>query len=80
MFNKNCRATSNSLSSQPRRVVPNCQLTEDNLKTGHPQALKSYHDNSVKSTRYTMLNFLPISFFIQFRKVINCFYLVNMIL
>lgn len=34
----------------------------------------------MKSTRYNALSFLPVSLLLQFTKVINCFYLVNMVL
>lgn len=36
--------------------------------------------NKVTSTRYTVFNFLPITFLLQFTKVINVFYLGNAIL
>lgn len=39
-----------------------------------------YPTNKVKTTRYTILNFLPITFMLQFTKVINVFYLGNAIL
>lgn len=46
----------------------------------HLQNKRFYTSNAVKSTRYNIWNFVPITFFLQFTKVINCFYLINMIL
>ena len=36
--------------------------------------------NRIKSTRYTVLTFLPIVLFLQFKKVVVCFYTFNTIL
>ena len=59
---------------QPRLVKPNIDpCTEQHQK-------RVYATNAVKSTRYNIFNFVPITFFLQFTKVINCFYLINMIL
>ena len=68
------------LASNPRRVVPNFQLTEENRQSGHPQSFSHYASNAVKSTKYNLINFLPLSIMLQFTKVINCFYFANMIL
>lgn len=40
----------------------------------------SYADNSVRSTKYTVANFLPKSLFEQFRRVANFYFLVTGIL
>lgn len=64
----------------PRRVVPNLQLTEADRRAGHVQSQNLYYSNVVKSTRYNLVSFVPATLFLQFTKVINCFYLVNMIL
>ena len=61
-------------------MIPSLQLTKQNEKDGHPQAANLYHSNRITSTRYNLFSFLPGAFFLQFTKVINCFYLVNMIL
>jgi magnesium-transporting ATPase (P-type) len=44
------------------------------------QSQNLYYSNVVKSTRYNLISFVPATLFLQFTKVINCFYLVNMIL
>ena len=36
--------------------------------------------NRIKTTRYTWWNFVPLALFLQFTKVVNCFYVVNTIL
>ena len=64
-----------SISTKPRKVVPNINLTK-----GHVQLLGVYPGNAVKSTRFNLLNFFPIAFLFQFTKVTNCFYLLCMIL
>lgn len=38
--------------------------------------IRNYVDNSVRSTKYTVANFLPKSLFEQFRRVANFFFLV----
>jgi len=61
-----------------RHVIPNLHLGEQ--QKDHPQALGVYATNRIKSTKYNIFNFVPIAFFLQFTKTVNCFYLVNMIL
>ena len=46
----------------------------------HEHWNRRYPSNKIKTTRYTWYNFIPITFFLQFTKVINVFYLFNMIL
>ena len=46
----------------------------------HEQWIRKYVANAVKTTRYTWWNFVPISLFLQFTKVVNCFYVVNTVL
>ena len=46
----------------------------------HEHWNRRYPSNRIETTRYTWDNFLPITFFLQFTKVINVFYLFNMIL
>ena len=36
--------------------------------------------NKIKSTRYTALTFLPIALFLQYKKVVVCFYTFNTIM
>ena len=36
--------------------------------------------NKISTTKYNALNFLPVTFLMQFSKVANCFYLVSGIL
>ena len=50
------------------------------MSNNHEQFNRKYTSNQIKTTRYTWWNFLPISLFLQFTKVVNCFYLANMIL
>ncbi|KAK7281787.1 hypothetical protein RIF29_10064 [Crotalaria pallida] len=38
--------------------------------------IRNYADNSVRSTKYTVVNFIPKSLFEQFRRVANFFFLV----
>lgn len=80
MLSCNANSRSRWLANAPRRVIPNLQLTKENEKDGHPQAANLYYSNQVRSTRYNLISFVPAAFFLQFTKVINCFYLVNMIL
>jgi hypothetical protein len=46
----------------------------------HQQHRATYPTNKVKSTRFNLWNFLPITILLQFTKVINVFYLGNAIL
>ena len=46
----------------------------------HEHWSRRYPSNKINTTRYTWYNFVPITFFLQFTKVINVFYLFNMIL
>ena len=46
----------------------------------HEHYSRKYVSNKIKTTRYNVFNFLPITFLLQFTKVINVFYLFNMIL
>ena len=50
------------------------------MTDNHEQWNRRYPSNQIKTTRYTWWNFFPISLFLQFTKVVNCFYLANMIL
>ena len=52
------------------------RVSEDN----HEQWTRKYCSNQIKTTRYTWWNFVPIALFLQFTKVVNVFYLLNMIL
>lgn len=52
--------------------------TTDELS--HEQWSRKYASNEIKTSRYTWWNFLPISLFLQFTKVVNCFYVVSTIL
>ena len=46
----------------------------------HEHWNRRYPSNKIKTTRYNIFNFIPITFLLQFTKVINVFYLFNMIL
>ena len=46
----------------------------------HEQWNKKYPSNQIKTTRYSWWNFIPVSLFLQFTKVVNCFYLAQVIL
>ena len=46
----------------------------------HEHWNRRYVSNKIKTTRYNVFNFIPITFMLQFTKVINVFYLFNMIL
>ena len=46
----------------------------------HEQWNRKYASNRIKTTRYTWWNFVPLALFLQFTKVVNCFYVVNTIL
>ena len=37
-------------------------------------------NNKIKSTRYSALTFVPIALFLQFKKVVVCFYIFNTIM
>jgi len=42
--------------------------------------INSNPPNSIKTTKYNVFSFLPITFFLQFAKVVQTFYLINGIL
>ena len=46
----------------------------------HEQWNRKYPSNMIRTTRYTWWSFLPLALFLQFSKVVNCFYVVNTIL
>ena len=46
----------------------------------HEHWNRSYVSNRIKTNRYTWWNFLPVALFLQFTKVVNCFYFVQMIM
>jgi len=35
--------------------------------------------NNIRTTKYNAFTFVPLSFIIQFARVVNCFYLVNVV-
>ena len=41
---------------------------------------RNFPGNKIRSTKYTVLNFLPKSFALQFTRLANVFYLVNAVL
>jgi magnesium-transporting ATPase (P-type) len=51
-----------------------------NLPKSHIQMTNYYAKNAVKSTRYNIFNFLPVALLLQYTKVVNCIFLLNVIL
>ena len=47
---------------------------------GSEDTRDAYPDNEVSNTKYTVLTFLPLNFFEQFSRVINCYFLLVAIL
>ena len=67
------------LSTYPTVYQKNATKLEKTKFSLAPQLL-GVPNNKVKSTRYSIFTFLPLTLFIQFRKVINLFYIFNGIL
>ena len=55
----------------PRTIYPNF--------TDNPND-RTYVSNKISTTKYTLLNFLPLTILLQFSRIANVFYLVNAIL
>ena len=55
-------------------------VNEDAGQFNHEQWNAKYTSNRIKTTVYTWWSFLPHSMFLQFTKVVNCFYVVNCVL
>lgn len=53
---------------------------EQNSTNDEEAVIKNFADNSVKSTKYTAVTFLPKSLFEQFRRVANFYFLVTGVL
>ncbi|CAJ0753486.1 2508_t:CDS:2 [Entrophospora sp. SA101] len=72
-------STSNLQQSQKRRVYVNMPLpTEELDQHGEPKI--SFVPNKIRTSKYTLLNFLPKNIFEQFRRVANIYFLFLVIL
>ncbi|CAG8528415.1 16324_t:CDS:2 [Acaulospora colombiana] len=74
------RASTASTTAQgKRRVLVNIPLPPNQLdQYGEP--LQSYVTNKIRTSKYTLLNFLPKNLFEQFRRVANIYFLFLIIL
>lgn len=61
-------------------MVPKCQLREFKDQSNLAQYKVDYPSNKVRTTRYTIFSFLPVSIMLQYTKVINCFWLISLVL
>ncbi|KXS16560.1 phospholipid-translocating P-type ATPase [Gonapodya prolifera JEL478] len=63
-----------NISSGPRRIHVNVPLPKDHVDArGNP--LRSWTTNKVKTSKYSLLTFLPKNLFEQFRRLANFFFL-----
>ena len=69
----------NSLSIIPTLYNKESDGSEDQrFKPSREQEMAP--TNKIKSTRYTALTFLPIALFLQYKKVVVCFYTFNTVM
>ena len=61
-----------------RTIVPNHIIPSDVPKTEHPN--RTYLDNFVRTTKYTLLSFLPKNLFEQFHRFANLYFLFIVLL
>ena len=61
-----------------RYVVPNHLIPEDADPWAHPN--RAYQDNHIKTTKYTILSFLPKNLFEQFHRLANMFFVFIVLL
>lgn len=66
--------------SQPshRYVVPNHLIADDVDPWAHPN--RGYHDNHIKTTKYTILSFIPKNLFEQFHRAANMYFVFIVLL
>ena len=69
-----------SIRKGKRAVPPRLVVANVNLPKSHIQMGGFYAKNAVKSTRYNYYNFLPVALLLQYTKVVNCIFLINVIL
>lgn len=74
------RANRRNVSEDPREVYVNMALPQDMLdpKTGFP--IIHYPRNKIRTTKYTVLNFLPLNIIFQFTNIANSYFLFIIIL
>ena len=58
----------------------NTDSSKRELWANCPEINKGFSNNTVKTTKYNLLTFLPFSLFIQFRRVSNIYFLITAIL
>lgn len=56
-----------------RRLVPNHTVPEDTPAAQHPN--RGFADNAVRTTKYTLLSFVPRNLFEQFHRFANLYFL-----
>ena len=61
-----------------RHVVPNHIVPEDTKPTDHPN--HGYHNNKIKTTKYTIYSFLPKNLFEQYHRFANMYFLFIVLL
>lgn len=65
-------------ANKHRTVVPNHTVPVDPSDPAHPN--KPYLDNYVRTTKYTLLSFLPKNLFEQFHRFANLYFLFIVLL
>jgi len=68
MFNR-----SNKSGPKFRIIVPNCTVEEHPKAPSHPN--KHFFSNCIKTTKYSILTFLPKNLFEQFHRFANLYFL-----
>ena len=72
---------SNSVGGKSIAIVPNVYTTLTKEERFLPTAQQNNAPtNKIKSTRYSVLTFIPIALFLQYKKVVVCVYTFNAIL
>ncbi len=61
-----------------RTVVPNHLIPPETLSNDHPN--RKYANNCIKTTKYTLLSFLPKNLFEQFHRFANLYFLFIVLL
>ncbi|KAF4521459.1 hypothetical protein B566_EDAN001756, partial [Ephemera danica] len=72
------RRAADDLSTRVRTVFPNHAVPANTSPLQHPN--RSFPSNEVRTTKYTMLSFLPKNLFEQFHRVANLYFLFIVLL